>query len=183
MKNSSSHDQLNQRIETSNKINQALIVLWIVQCIPSLCAQLSTRETPFNQKSKKDQPTHFGTLSVDEQNAMHELQNKLVSPPLLALPYAGARYILYTDVCNVQAICLLLQEKLESTTTQGGYWSWSLNTAQQAYITTQCEWFAIVWSVLMPSTNLESARFTILIDHDSLKWALNHVDASSRMTR
>lgn len=66
---------------------------------------------PQSQNLKKDQPTHFGALTADELNAIRELQNKLVSPLILELPYSGGSYTLDTDACNAQLGCVLIQEQ------------------------------------------------------------------------
>lgn len=50
-----------------------------------------------NRKLRKDQPKEFGTLNDDERCAMKTLQEKLISPPILVLPYAGEHYTLDTD--------------------------------------------------------------------------------------
>lgn len=70
---------------------------------------------PHNRKMKKDEPTLFGALSADKIKVMHELRNKLVSPPIVLLPDAGGCYSLETDACNVQVKCELLQEQNDGT--------------------------------------------------------------------
>lgn len=47
-----------------------------------------------NRKLRKDQQTQFDALSADELNMIYELQNKLLSLPILALQSAENRYIL-----------------------------------------------------------------------------------------
>lgn len=41
---------------------------------------------PLNEKLRKDQLGQFGALSDNEKEAMTELQNRLISPPVLTLP-------------------------------------------------------------------------------------------------
>lgn len=82
-----------------------------IACIP----------VPLNQKLKMDRPTHLGALLADEVEAMHELYDKLVSAPILALAFAEASYTLDTDACNVQVVCALLEEQPDGTTQPAGY--------------------------------------------------------------
>lgn len=77
---------------------------------------------------------------------MHDLQEKLVSPSILALSNAREKYRLDTDACNVHAGCVLLQEQTDRTAKPVGYWSGSLIEAKQAYDITQREGLVNVWS-------------------------------------
>lgn len=102
-----------------------------------------------NQNFKKVQLTLFRSLSPDKLKAMHELQGKLMSPPIQSLSYAGDRYILDTNAFNVQVECVLLQEQSNWKIKPVCYWSRFLRTAEQIYDTTQHERLIIVWSVLI----------------------------------
>lgn len=66
----------------------------VFRCFVLCFARLAA---PLKLKMENDHPTQFGALSADAPEAMHELQDILVSPPILALPYAGGRYIFNTD--------------------------------------------------------------------------------------
>lgn len=76
--------------------------------------------------------------------AIQELQDKLVSPNILVLPYAKDHHALDTDVCSVQVECALLQKQTYGITRQVGCWSRPLTKANKAYDTAQREWFAMV---------------------------------------
>lgn len=71
---------------------------------------------PFNSKLEKDQPKPLGDLAAEELRAKHDLQEKLVSPSIFALPNARTAYKLGIDACSVQLGCVLLQEQLGGTT-------------------------------------------------------------------
>lgn len=62
---------------------------------------------------------------------MKELQNRSVSPPVLALPYANRHLRLETDACYVQAGYLLLHEQPVKTTKPVGYWPRSRTKPEQ----------------------------------------------------
>lgn len=114
---------------------------------------------------------------------MHMLQDKVMSPSVLALPYGGGQFTLDTDACNVQIGCVLLQDQPDQTKRPVDYWSRSLTSAKRAYDTTHKECLAIVWAVLLICPYLEGTKFTIRTDHDSLRSILNIIDATGRLAR
>lgn len=84
-----------------------------------------------NYKVKNDQLTLLGALLANELKTMHELQNKQVSPSILALSCAVGRYNLDTEASNVHVGCVLLQEQPDGSTKPLGYCSRSLTTDEQ----------------------------------------------------
>ena len=139
---------------------------------------------PLNRKLGKDQPLKWDALTDEETEAFETLKKNLFSPPVLALPRAGLRFILDTDACDVQLGCVLLQDQPDSKTPRPiGYWSRTLAPAERNYDTTNKECLAIVWATLTLRPYLEGTRFLIRTDHDALKWLLNLTDASGRLQR
>lgn len=96
---------------------------------------------------------------------MTALHEKLISTPVLALPYTGGHNTLDTDACNVQVGCVQLQEQPDSTKILAAYWSPSLAKVERAYNTTQKECLAILSPVLLLRLYLEGTRITIRYGH------------------
>lgn len=69
----------------------------------------------------------------------------------------------------------------DNTTKPFGYSSRSLTNVESKYDTTKRERLSIVWEVLILRPYLESRRFTIRIDQDSLKWILNLIGSTGRL--
>ena len=138
---------------------------------------------PLNKKLKKGEPQHFDHLTDEELSAMKDLQDKLITPPVLALPRPNGRITIDTDACAYQVGCVLLQEQEDQTVKPIGYWSRSLTDAERRYDTTQRECLAVVWAILLLRPYLEGTRFTIRTDHSALKWLLNLADSSGRLAR
>lgn len=92
-----------------------------------------------NQNLEKDPLTQFGALSANELKTMHELQRKLVSLPILALPYTRGRYTIDTVAYNVQVGCVLVQGQPDGTIKQVEHWSRSFTKAEKAYNKSQRE--------------------------------------------
>lgn len=55
-----------------------------------------------NRKFQKEQLNNYGQLTNEEATAMKALQNRLISPPVLALSRASGHLTLQMDSCNVQ---------------------------------------------------------------------------------
>lgn len=138
---------------------------------------------PLKKRLRKDQYPGYAPLSAEELTALHALMDALISPAVLALPYAGGHITLDTDTCDVQVGNILLLKQPNDSVRPTGYCSRSLNDAERRYDTTQRECFAIVWSFLLLGLNLGGNRFSIRTDHDSLEWILNLADSSGRLAR
>lgn len=70
----------------------------------------------------KGEPVHFRQLSNEERDAMKQLQIKLISPPVLALPKLTRKYTVDTDACDRQVGYVMLQEQRYGTTKHVSYW-------------------------------------------------------------
>ena len=138
---------------------------------------------PLFQKTKKDAPEHWESLSEDEMKAFQMLRRCLLTAPILALPKEGRPYTLDTDASSYQVGCCLLQRQPDGTLHPVGYWSRVLTSAEKNYSSTEKECLAIVWAVLHLPPYLEGSRFTIRTDHGALKWLMNLRDPSGRLAR
>lgn len=99
---------------------------------------------PFNKKLRKEEPTTFETLEETERLAFRALQEKLTSPPVLALPRFQGRYIIDTDACDKQIGCILLQQQSDGHDEPISYWSRSLNAMEGAYEAIHRECLAVL---------------------------------------
>lgn len=99
---------------------------------------------------------------------MHELQKKLVSPQILALPAPGLCYTLNKSASNVQLECVLLQEHHDGTTKLAAYLSLISAKAEPENDTTQRKCLVIFCSVMILRPFIENTRHTIRTDHNSL---------------
>ena len=138
---------------------------------------------PLNALLRKGTPPKLDPLTGDQLQAFETLRDKLLHPPVLALPRATGRYILDTDASAEQVGCCLLQKHPDGTRHPIGYWSHSLNSAERNYSTTEKECLAIVWAVQQLRPYLEGQKFLIRTDHHALRWVLNLADAQGRLAR
>lgn len=106
-----------------------------------------------------------------------------MSPPILAMPKLKGKYIIDTDRCDGKFGCVLLQEQPEGIDRPIGYWSRSLNRAENSYDTTHRESLAVIWVLLMLRLYVEGWRVTIRTGHDALLWILNIEDTTGNLSR
>jgi hypothetical protein len=103
---------------------------------------------PLNALLKKGESPKLGPLAEEQHRSFNALREKLLHPPVLALPRREDRYILDTDASNGQIGCCLLQEQADALKLPIGYWSLSLTSAERNYLTAERQCLAIVWTIL-----------------------------------
>lgn len=113
-----------------------------------------------NIKLPEDQPTHLEKLDEDEILIQQTLQQKLITPPVLALPGSTSTYPLDSDACNRQIGWVLLQQQPEPDK-PNGYCSKSLNDANPAYDTVHKDCLAIFCAVSLQRSYLGGTRLKI----------------------
>jgi RNase H-like domain found in reverse transcriptase len=127
--------------------------------------------------------SQLGDICSQQIDAFNTLREKLLSPPVLALPRATGNLWLNTIASNGQLGTCLLQEQPNGQTIPLGYWSRTMNTADRNYFTTEKECLAIVWAVTHLRPYTEGNSFTVQMDHHALRWVMNLSDAQGRLAR
>jgi hypothetical protein len=145
--------------------------------------RLSTFAAPLNALLCKSMPPLLGSLQSEAIGAFDTLRNRLLSPPVLALPRADGKIWLDTDASDGQQGGCLLQAQPDCKSLPLGYWSRTLNSADRNYSTTEKECLAIVWAVTHLRPYLEGTNFTVRTDHHALRWVMNLSDAQGRLAR
>lgn len=96
---------------------------------------------PLNDKLRKGQPDTFDDLSEEETEAFETLKAKIALQPVLALPRRDGTFFVDTDTFGRQIRCVTVRPI--------GYWHLPLTTAEARYDTTQREFLAVVWAMLI----------------------------------
>lgn len=141
------------------------------------------RAKSLNELTKCDVPPDLPDAREDQLAAFEDLKQALVSPPILTIPHPNRKFVVDVDACADQVGSALLQEQEDRHLRPVGYYSWSLNPAEQNYCTTDRECLGLVWSVLYLRHFLDGNVFTIRTDHQALRWIYNTTDPSSRLMR
>jgi len=108
-----------------------------------------------------------------QQQAFDRLKEALTTPPVLALPRRGRKYVLDVDACGTQVGAALLQEQDDGKLQHVAYISRRLATNELPYGVTEKECLAVVWVSLKLRPYLEGDRFLVRTDHDCLRRILN----------
>jgi hypothetical protein len=146
-------------------------------------ARFAAIAAPLTALLRKDTPFNLPPFTEEQTKAFDTLRAKLLSPPILALPRAEGHYFLDTDASATQLGCCLRQVQPDGSTLPLGYWSRSLTPAEKNYSTTEKECLAIVWAVTHLRPYLERQKFTVVTDHQALRWVMNLSDAQGRLAR
>ena len=135
---------------------------------------------------KKDANPSWDSPSTAAVEAFETLKRKLISPPALALPKKGRPYMIDTDASAYQLGATLLQQQDPSNPKEWvpvGYWSKTLNSAEQNYSATERECYSVVWAITTLRPYIEGRKFVVRTDHDASRWLLTLSDPSGRLMR
>jgi RNase H-like domain found in reverse transcriptase len=99
---------------------------------------------PLNALLRKGESPQLGVLSKEQLQSFDTLREKLLNPPILALPRKEGLFTMDTDASNEQIGCCLFQARPDGANHPVGYWSRGLTGAERNYSTTEKECLAIV---------------------------------------
>jgi hypothetical protein len=128
-------------------------------------------------------PPQLGPIPQDGVVSFNALRDRLLSPPVLALPRAKGQLWLDSDASDGQLGCCLLQLQPDGKPLPSGYWSRTIKSAYRKYSTTEKEFPAIVWAVTHLRPYLEGIEFTVRTDYHALRWVMNISDEHGRLAR
>ena len=117
-----------------------------------------------------------------QQQAFIALKEKLLSPPVLAVPSRKGEFILDTDASDV-AIGAQLNQKQNGVERVIAFASFSLTSCQRKYCTTRKELLAVVRFTNHFRHYLLGDQFTVRTDHHSLLWLLNFKKLEGQLAR
>jgi len=132
----------------------------------------ATVAAPLTALTRKNARWHWGP---DETNAFERIKSTLTTAPVLACPDFSRRFFLQTDASTTGLGAVLTQNFPEGERVIA-YASRTLNTAEKNYSATELECLAVIWGIRRMRDYLEGYPFTVITDHQSLKW-LQKLDA------
>lgn len=105
------------------------------------------------------------------------MKNRLVSTPVLIVPFSSSGYVIYTDASKKRMGCVLIYHSKVIA-----YVSRQLNSYEQNYPTYDFESVAVVFSLKNWKHYLYNETCEIYIDHKSLKYmfTLKELNLSQR---
>lgn len=107
--------------------------------------------------------------TATEKEAFQRIKHALTSAPVLACPDFSRPFLLQTDA-STQGLEAVLTQNLEGGERVIAYASRTVNQAEKNYSATELECLAVVWGIRRMRDYLEGYHFTVITDHQSLRW-------------
>ena len=134
---------------------------------------------PLTQLMHREVPFHW---SNDCQKAFEELQNALVTSPILAYPRPEGQVILDTDASEkgLGAVLSQVQDGMERVL---AYASRSLRKPEKNYCVTRKELSALMFGIKKFKAYLDGRPVRVRTDHSSLQWLTNFKEPEGQVAR
>lgn len=161
---------------TLRKVRQFLgVASWYRRFIPDFSAMAA----PLTSLTKKKARWRW---TEDEETAFRRLKEALTTAPVLACPDFSRRFVLQTDA-SVHGLGAVLTQNFEEGERVIAFASRTLNGAERNYSATELECLAVVWGIRKLRNYLEGYQFTVVTDHQSLKWLQRLEEPTGRLAR
>ncbi|KAJ0391766.1 hypothetical protein P43SY_010693 [Pythium insidiosum] len=138
-----------------------------------------TKMAPLTRLLRKDAMWEWGEA---QRHAFANVKRELSAKPLLCYPDFEKPFVLATDASKV-GLGAALQQDQGRGLQPIGYASKTNSTAQANYTITELECLAVVWAVEHFRPYLYGRRFTVVTDHNALKWLMTAKDLKNRLQR
>ncbi|KAL3688002.1 hypothetical protein R1sor_014311 [Riccia sorocarpa] len=126
------------------------------------------------------QEWHWGD---DQERAFVELKERLTSAPILRRPIRGRPFELHTDLSMLGLGAVLTQRDDEGREFVVAYASRSNNSAEAKYSSYGGKCLAVVWAVAHFRCFLFGNPFTLITDHQPLKWLMESDKLTGTLAR
>jgi len=148
---------------------------WYRRFIP----EFSATAAPLTQLTRKNAHWRWGE---QEEQAFQALKRSLASSPILACPDFNRRFTLQTDA-STTGLGAVLTQHFEDGERVIAYASRTLNGAEKNYSATELECLAVVWGIRHYRGYLEGYEFTVVTDHQALRWLQKLESPTGRLGR
>ncbi|CAM6082514.1 unnamed protein product [Calypogeia fissa] len=135
---------------------------------------------PLTMLTKSDQHWIWGD---DQERAFQELKDHLSSAPILRRPIRGQPFQLHTDWSCLGLGAVLTQFDDEGKEFVVAYASRSNNNAEAKYGSYEGESLAVVWVVAHFRCYLFGNPFTLITDHQPLKWLMESDKLTGKLAK
>lgn len=132
----------------------------------------SSIAAPLNRLLQKDVPWGW---TAEAQHAFEQLKVKLTEAPILRRPNFAMPFELHTDWSAEGLGAVLAQRDEENKEFVVAYASRSNNRTERNYSSYQGECLAAVWGVQIFRVYLYGRHFTLITDHEPLKWLMTNM--------
>ena len=133
---------------------------------------------PLYQLLKKNQKFNW---TEECEEAFQKVKTFLVKQPILAIYNSDAPCYLFTDASKFGVGAVLKQPQADKQLHPIGYFSKKLLQYQKNYSSTELECLAIIESIEYWHHYLYGKKFTVITDHQALRWLRNIKKPNSRL--
>jgi RNase H-like domain found in reverse transcriptase/Integrase zinc binding domain/Integrase core domain len=122
----------------------------------------------------------------EQEESFQKLKQRLLEPPILGYPCFTLPFVVYTDASSFGAGAVLCQHQdpdRPENETVIAYTSRHLNDREAKWSTVEKEAFAIVHAVTVFYPYLWGRKFTVITDHNPLKWLMKMSKPTGRLMR
>jgi len=139
----------------------------------------STTAAPLTSMTRKNAKWKWGS---EEDTAFRKLKQALTSAPILACPDFERPFTVQTDA-STSGLGVVLSQEFEEGERVIAYASRTLNNAEKNYSATELECLAVVWGIRHLRGYLEGYAFTVVTDHQALRWLQKMDSPTGRLGR
>ena len=139
----------------------------------------ATKAAPLTKLLHKDVPF---TWEDEQEKAFDIIKQHLIEPVLLYCPDFDKPFEIQSDASNVGVGGVILQ-RINDKEHVVAYTSRTLNKAERNYSTTEKELLAVLHCVETFRPYIEHTNFTIVTDHECLKWLNSISEPRGRLAR
>lgn len=112
------------------------------------------------------------------EGVCQELNHRLTSAPVLAIPYGINGFVVYTDASHRALGRFIMQHSKV-----GSLWSRQLKEHEKKYLMQDLELVAVILALNIWQHYLNGEKFGVYTDHKSLKYLLSHKALNLRQHR
>ena len=153
-----------RKIPTSKTAKQCKSFCGVVNYLSLFCPDLQTLLKPIIELTRKGRPFVWGQ---EQEKAFKEVKLRLTNPPVLHLPKAEGRFILYSDT-SVEGTGSSLWQMQEGKAKLIGYASKTLPEACSRYSVTELEMTGLLVNMNLWKNLLKHREFDAAVDHVSV---------------
>ena len=120
--------------------------------------------------------------TVEANEAFETFKALLCKEPILKLPNFNKQFIIATDA-SAHSVGAVLSQDFEGNELPIAYASRQLKNAEKNYSTTERECLALIFGLKQFRCYVYGNRFTVITDHQPLKWLMGVKDPHNRLLR
>ncbi|XP_014469758.1 PREDICTED: uncharacterized protein LOC106741871 [Dinoponera quadriceps] len=142
-------------------------------------AGFSKRVAPLTRLTRKGVKWAWGEA---EEATFQDIKRALVTTSVLACPDFIRSFVIQTDASN-HGLGVILTQHFPEGERVIAYGSRTLSNAEKNYSATELECLAVVWGIRRMRGYLEGYHFTVITDHQSLRWLQRLESPTGRLAR